>query len=123
MDENELTRLFPCALYRYRVNSPEDTGLTKDLVQVTPLMESIAYGFVDPVGSANPNGVNTALYDPFVQLSLNGAAGGEVLIGIYLADTLPVVRGSTYRYLLVRFNPETREPRDVIPISNALTVP
>jgi hypothetical protein len=121
-DNTALSQLLPCVLYRHRVKNASDPGIENDLVQVTPMMESIAYGFA--TGSApNPAGLDTVVYDPFVALVNNGFYSGKYQIGIYLKDTLPVVSGATYRYLLVRFDPVTKEPRDVLPISNALAVP
>jgi hypothetical protein len=115
--------LLPCALYRYRVKNTTDPGLTSDLVQVSPLIESIAYGFVNPAGSADAAGPNTAIYDQFVTFRNLGAENGKTIYGMYLKDMLPVVHGATYRYLLVHFHPETKEPRYVLPIPNPITVP
>ena len=42
---------------------------------------------------------------------------------MYLTDTLPVVSGATYRYLLVRFDSVSKEPKHVIPVLNSVTVP
>jgi hypothetical protein len=114
---NDLNSLFPCALYRHRVANPGDPGIGNDLVQVSPLMESIAYGFVSGT-TPDPNGFTTALYDPFIKVVPEG-----LKTGLFLTDTLPVIEGTTYRYLLVRFDPNTKEPRDVIPVSNPVTVP
>jgi hypothetical protein len=122
-DETDaLSGMFPCVLYRHRVKNGTDPGIENDLVQVTPMMESIAYGF-QQAGGANPAGPDTVIYDPFIATSVNAAVPGGSLIGLYLKDTLPVVSGSTYRYLLVRFDPVTKEPRDVLPVPNAVTVP
>jgi len=121
-DDTDLAALFPCALYRHRIKNFTDAGISNDLVQVTPLMESIAYGFVQS-GASNPAGPDTVIYDPFIATSSNGVVAGIHTVGIYLTDTLPVVRGATYRYLLVRFDPTTKEPRDVLEIPNSVTVP
>jgi hypothetical protein len=121
-DDTDLAKLFPCVLYRHRVKNASDPGVENDLVQVTPMMESIAYGFVQS-GVPNPAGADTVIYDPFIATANNGLASGTYTVGLYLTDTLPVVRGASYRYLLVRFDPVTKEPRDVLPIPNAVTVP
>jgi hypothetical protein len=116
--------LLPCALYRYRVQDESDPGLGADLVQASPLLESIAYGFVDPL--LNPNnemGTGTAIYDPFIQIRPEEGGGNNPGVELLLADTLPVIRGQTYRYLLVRFDPVSKEPRDVIPVANSITIP
>lgn len=114
---NDLNSLFPCALYRHRVANPGDAGNSNDLVQVSPLMESIAYGFANGT-TPDSNGSTTALYDPFMKVVPEG-----LFAGLFLTDSLPVIEGETYRYLLVRFDPNTKEPRDIIPVSNPVTVP
>lgn len=123
IDDTGDAGLFPCALYRYRVANGADAGVKNDMVQVTPLMESVAYGFVDGAGNANAAGANTRIYDPFIRLSYAGQSGAKVLMNMFLTDTLPVVSGSTYRYLLVRFDKTSKEPKDIIPVSNPVTVP
>lgn len=115
--------LFPCVLYRYRVNDASDPALGSDLVQVTPLMESIAYGFSNPQRVPDPLGNSTIIYDPYIQVVDEGPVSGGRRVGLYLTDTLPVISGQTYRYLLVRFDPVTKEPRDVLPVPNPVTVP
>jgi len=115
--------LFPCVLYRYRIATPTDPGVRNDLVQVTPLMESIAYGFVDAGGKPVAGGPNTRIYDPFIRLIYGGNVATKSVLNLFLTDTLPVIRGATYRYVLVRFDPTSKEPRDVIPVPNSVTVP
>ncbi len=115
--------LFPCALYRYRIASAADSGVRNDLVQVTPLMESIAYGFVDSGGKPLAGGPNTRIYDPFIRLVYGGSVANQAVMNLFLTDTLPVLRGATYRYVLVRFDPTSKEPRDMIRVSNPVTVP
>jgi hypothetical protein len=116
--------LLPCALYRYRVQDGEDPGLSADLVQASPLMESIAYGFVDGSGTPdNAAGTGTAIHDPFIQIQPVDGGGNSPTVELVIADTLPVIRGQTYRYLLVRFDPVSKEPRDVIPVANSITIP
>lgn len=120
--------LFPCALYRYRVNdAATDPGIHRDLVQVTPLMDKIAYGYVGTNGVANnDNGPWTRIYDRFIRFCNNAGEitdDGKMVYRMYLTDTLPVVSGATYRYLLVRFDSGSKEPKDVIPVHNPVTVP
>ena len=127
-EDDAKNSLFPCALYRYRVADPfGDTGIKQDLVQVTPLMESIAYGFVDAQGNvSNPNGAWTRIYDRFIRLDNTAGeltSDGKLIYKMYLTDTLPVVSGATYRYLLVRFDSVSKEPKHVIPVLNSVTVP
>jgi hypothetical protein len=116
--------LLPCVLYRYRVQDGEDPGLAADLVQASPLMESIAYGHVNLQGQPdNAAGTSTAIYDPFIQIQPLDGGGNSLTVELVIADTLPVIRGQTYRYLLVRFDPVSKEPRDVIPVANSITIP
>lgn len=122
-DDTSLASLFPCVLYRHRVTGTSDPGNDKDLVQVTPMMESIAYGFASQPGSPSPTGTFTIIYDPFVMSAVNSESANGYVVGLYLADTLPVVRNATYRYLLVRFDPVTKEPRDVLEIPGTIRVP
>ena len=117
------TGLFPCALYRHRVADAADPGVKNDMVQVSPLMQSVAYGFIDGTGNANAAGINTRIYDPFIRLSYAGQSGGKTVMSMFLTDTLPVVSGATYRYVLVRFDKESKEPKDIIPVVNPVTVP
>ena len=93
------------------------------MVQVTPLMESVAYGYVDAYGNANAAGLNTRIYDPFIRFSYGGQSSGKTVMNMFLTDTLPVVSGSTYRYVLVRFDKDSKEPKDIIPVTNPVTVP
>lgn len=123
VDDTGGSGLFPCVLYRYRVANAGDAGGDNDMVQVTPLMESVAYGFVDGSGKADAAGLNTRLYDPFIRLSSGGQSGSQTVINMFLTDTLPVVSGSTYRYVLVRFDKDSKEPKDIIPVANSVTVP
>ena len=44
-------------------------------------------------------------------------------MNMFLTETLPVVSGSTYRYVLVRFDKDSKEPKDIIPVTNPVTVP
>jgi hypothetical protein len=116
--------LLPCVLYRYRVTDAEDPGLSADLVQASPLVESIAYGFVDEFGNPdNADGIGTAIHDPFIQIQPVDGGVNSLTVELVIADTLPVIRGQTYRYLLVRFDPVSKEPRDVIPVANSITIP
>jgi hypothetical protein len=124
LSDNSPASLYPCALYRYRVKNTTDPGLTSDLVQVSPLIESIAYGFVSADGTENQAaGPNTAIYDPFIAFHNLGPVSGGTSFGMYIKDTLPVIHGATYRYLLVRFSYLTKEPYDVIPVPDPITVP
>lgn len=90
------TTLLPLVVYRYQVENANYPIVSGDVVQVTPLMEEIAYGNI-----ANGTGV----YDPFVfvfRTSGTGATGTFTPGEMYLLDTQPLVVGARYRYLIVR---------------------
>ncbi len=109
--------LFPLVVYRFQeTNQVFPSKVSGDLVQVTPMMETIAY----TVGVDQQLGSSALIYDPFIDvfssswlpLPDQGSAVGRN--GIVLLDTQPVVLGARYRYLLVRFG-ENREILEVIP--------
>lgn len=110
--------LFPAVVYRYQETNQYFPSLVSgDLVQVTPMMETIAY----TVGVDQQFGVSALIYDPFIDvysaslLPLPGQGGSALgRNAILLLDTQPVVLGARYRYLLVRFG-ENREIVEVIP--------
>lgn len=104
--------LFPVVLFRRQVPNAEFPAVSGDSVQVTPLMESIAWA---------QSGGLTALYDPYVQVERRiSAVGGTG--GLFLRDTQPIIRGARYRYSLVRFN-KRGEIAEVIPVANEVEVP
>jgi len=93
------------------------------VVQVSPLMETIAYRLENRGGQL---GTVAAIYDPFVAVISEGGTNNP-LKGIYLLDTQPVIRGASYQYLLVRFHPvggpgPAGEIHEVMPI-NVVEVP
>jgi hypothetical protein len=117
-------RLFPVALYRLQVTNLFFPQVSGDVVQVSPLMERIAY---EQLPDANQDGkVSIQLHDPFIGIHVqSGAVVNDTpydIRALYLLDTQPVVRGATYRYLLVRFDPQTKEMVQVIP-TNEVYVP
>ena len=104
--------LFPVVLFRRQVPNAEFPVVSGDSVQVTPLMESIAWA---------QGGGQTALYDPYVQAERRiSAVGGNG--GLFLRDTHPIIRGARYRYSLVRFN-KRGEIAEVISVANEMEVP
>jgi hypothetical protein len=92
----------PFVLYRYQVPNNALRSVSGDVVQVTPLMENIAYGTNDV----------TIIYDPYFAVARPSTRDRW---GLYVMDTQPVIRFATYQYLLVRFNEETKEIDRVIP--------
>jgi len=100
------TTALPCVLYRLRF----DAGSVGDLVQVSPLMENIAYG---------RNGSFLIIRDPFVAITRQN--GSSDSWGVYLIDTQPVIRHRSYAYFLVRFG-EDKEIERIIQIGH-ITIP
>ncbi|MBS0658522.1 MAG: hypothetical protein JSR82_09805 [Verrucomicrobia bacterium] len=111
----------PCLLYRTQVpdlpappskplaNFPTVPG---DIVQVSPLIESIA-----TATEAYPGGGNgVSIYDPFIHVETVNLAGTR-LNAFYLKDTTPVVSGARYVYLLVLLDPVTKEIERVLPLA------
>lgn len=96
--------LLPMMVFRMQVPSAAFPDVSGDVVQVTPLIESIAGQYNAPV---------LILRDPFFvalpQLGNPAPQFGE----LYLKDTQPVQRGATYQHLIVLFN-ERYEPSEVI---------
>ena len=97
--------LFPCALYRYRIIDPGGANeMAGDLLQVSPMMESIAHEI-----QSGPD--KTVIHDPFIRFHLQSGPLGQVLL---LVDTQPMIKGEAYAYVIVRFDPETKEISDVL---------
>lgn len=105
--------VLPVVLYRIQETDP--AGLypaSGDIIQVSPLIETIADSTVVPPGGA----ATRVIHDPFI------AARSETLPNptgtvsyIYLMDTQPQIGGARYRYLVVLLDPLTREVSAVIP--------
>ena len=94
-----VSALLPLMLYRYQVASEAHPNPSRDLIQVTPLMQTIATA---------PSGGNRLLRDPFIALvGPDPSQGGpDDPWRIILLDTQPAVRKSAYAYVLVRFTKE-----------------
>jgi len=105
--------LFPCALYRYQTANGNFPTVSGDVIQVSPLMEKIAYEWSTDSGGLT----NTDILDPFVAMS-----GAYPNIALWLRDTQPQISGARYKYILVRFDPVTHEIDQLIP-SNEVDVP
>jgi hypothetical protein len=108
----ELERsVLPAALYRTQVPNDLYPDVPGDVVQVSPLMEKI-------VGESIPP--QYFVYDPFIHIepSIFNQSNND----IFLLDTQPQVVGATYVYLLVLFDPASKEIFKVIPV-NSVTIP
>jgi hypothetical protein len=82
-----------------------------DVVQVSPLMENIAFA-VEPNGA---NSTGLTIYDPFIHV-LSLTLGSTSSTAIYLKDTTPVISGARYQYLLVLLDPSSHEIAHVLPL-------
>lgn len=103
-------KLFPVVMYRTQVPSTAFPQVSGDMVQVTPLMERIAYD------RQIVNGVTqTIIQDPFIQI-VPFAGTTQQSGSMYLLDTQPLLANARYIYLLVRFN-EKHEIAEVVPSS------
>jgi hypothetical protein len=108
----------PCLLYRTQIadlpnppskplaNYPTVPG---DVVQVSPLMENIAFLSEPKTGG----GTGLTIYDPFIHVVSPNTAVSTLL---YLKDTTPVISGARYQYLLVLMDPFTHEVAHVLPL-------
>ncbi len=108
--------IFPCALYRYQVPNANFPTVSGDVIQVSPLMEKIAYE-VNIVPGKQPT---TIIWDPFIAVT---SVSGQTSNALYLwiRDTQPQISGARYRYVLVRLK-ENREIDQLIQ-SNEVEVP
>jgi len=108
--------IFPCAMYRYQVPSPSFPSTSGDTIQVSPLMENIAY----QVAGSAAGPTNTYILDPFVAAS-SYADNTYNHLYLWLKDNQPVISGARYKYILVHFGPN-HEIDQLIP-SNEVDVP
>ena len=111
--------IFPCALYRYQMPNANFPTVSGDVIQVSPLMETIAYRQVVIQGTAYY--VDSLIYDPFVAVTAyNSGSGNEIYF--WIRDTQPQISGASYEYILVHFDPVSHEIDQLIP-SNVTQVP
>lgn len=108
--------LFPLVVYRAQVTNATFPTVSGDVVQVSPLMEQIAFD-----RTTTPNGSSAVVvHDPFIRLVPTLPTIGATDWELYLLDTQPVVEDATYQYFLVRLNAETREVAEVVPTNPVL---
>jgi hypothetical protein len=108
--------IFPCAMYRYQVPNAMFPKTSGDIIQVSPLMENIAYQISGGAGLPT----NSIIQDPFIGASATSDNAGNHL-WLWLRDTQPIISGARYKYVLVRFN-QAHEIDELIP-SNEVDVP
>jgi hypothetical protein len=95
-DDQSENLLLPLMLYRYQVPGTAFPTPSRDLIQVTPLMQNIA---------SAASGGQRLIRDPFIKLiGPDPSSGGpDDPWKIVLIDTQPAVRSAAYTYVLVRF--------------------
>jgi hypothetical protein len=104
-------KVFPVVMYRTQLANTAFPQVSGDLIQVTPLMERIAFDRQIVAGLTQ-----VLIQDPFVQVVPFAAGTNQQVSSLYLLDTQPVVANARYIYLLVRFN-EKHEIAEVFPSS------
>jgi len=119
-EEGKTTRpgkILPVALYRVQVANTNFPIVSGDIVQVSPLMERIAQVI------SGPNKIVTDPFTAILHQSDSPLTGTEAQFDhdIFLLDRQPVIKGATYKYILVRFGP-TKEIERVI-VTNTVDVP
>jgi hypothetical protein len=116
--------LFPYVLFRYQVANAKFPTVSGDVVQVSPMMEEIAYQ-TSTWPTSGSSGVTAAahiLKDPFiVGVATNASDYKDAFL--YALDRQPQIRGAEYKYLFVRFKPATKEIDRVVPVPNSITIP
>ncbi len=106
----------PCALYRRRLPNGE-------LVQVTPLIEDIAYTHEAALPLPAPENVpHTIIHDPWV-MALLPRSGDDLIGSLWIVDRHPVVRDALYQYYVVFYHKTTHEVRAVITTNPVLISP
>jgi len=111
--------LMPFVIYRYQVpNPPYHPAVSGDVYQVTPMMEGIAsvVEVIPGLGGAHHN------YDPFILIAPSATRKERMWYDLLVKDTQPVISGAWYRYLIVRFDPVSREVVEIIP-TNTVSIP
>lgn len=108
--------IFPCTMYRYQVPNANFPTTSGDTIQVSPLMENIAYQLTGVAGQTT----NTFVLDPFVT-GTTLADNSFRYLWLWLEDTQPIISGARYQYVLVHFGPN-HEIDQLIP-SNPVDVP
>ncbi len=84
--------IFPCAMYRTQVPNANFPVTSGDAIQVSPLMEKIAYEISSSAGSPT----RTIIHDPFIGVSQSSVNGGIIL------------------WLWIRDNPSPKSPAPAI---------
>jgi len=108
--------LLPIVVYRQQVTNAAFPRVSGSLMQVTPLLEHLAYG----KSPATNSEITITIYDRLI-------AGGSEDEGdysrpfLYLRDQQPVALGASYQYFVVRLN-DQHEVSEIIP-AGLVTIP
>jgi hypothetical protein len=111
--------LLPIVLYRQQIPNKNFPQVSGTMLQVSPLLERLAYGTAPCLNCPDGN-ITVTIYDRLI-------GGGTEVINdhgwsfLYLRDQQPVIIGATYRYFVVRFN-EQHEISEIIPAGD-VTIP
>jgi len=117
-------KLFPMVLYRYQLSNSMFPNVSGDIVQVSPLLENIAYELTNycvMYGQGRICYTNSLLRDSYVVYDRLMTNDNLHIFFMFVRDTQPVISGARYRYLLVRFK-KNGEIAEVIP-TEAMDVP
>ena len=107
---------FPAALYRYRVPTATFPQVSGDTIQVSPLMEKIAYQTISKGQQAG-----TIIQDPFITATTAPASDSTSYLWLWLIDSQPQVSRAGYNYIVVHFG--TNHEIDQLIPSNEVDVP
>jgi hypothetical protein len=109
--------IFPLAMYRYQVPNVNFPVTSGDTIQVSPLMENIAFQYL-----GNATQTNTLIHDPFMGVSTTTPASNHNVLWLWVRDTQPQISGARYQYILVHFNKDRHEIDQLI-TSSQVDVP
>ncbi len=110
-------KLFPMVLYRYQMPNSNFPAVSGDIVQVSPMLENIAYQITNycvVFGNQVVCYTNSLLRDSYVVYDRLVLQDNLHLFFVFVRDTQPVIAGARYKYLLVRFR-KNGEIAEVIP--------
>jgi hypothetical protein len=116
-------------MYRAQRPSARWPNPATDLVQVTPLMEAIAYESKASAPASLVSSPQAAIHDPFIGVFLRDPTEtfsyggyGPYNRDICLVDTQPMMEEAIYQYFLVRLGPN-RELIEIIPTNDVEVTP
>ncbi len=108
----------PCVLYREQVANALFPQVSGDVMQVTPMIRTVREEALIYQGVPS-----FRLLDPHLAIQPTGNyVVDDEVTDFFLLDTQPAVSGATYRYHLLRFDPQTMEPVQTIPCGD-VTIP